>query len=178
VSPAGLSALVNGRLELLDFFCREPVQLIQGCYVVVDNQIVEQYMAPAPKSVQGAAMLRFSATPTAGQVEIRAGWVPVHPAVGERTVPEFIDSWKTAIADGAQWEVADQVASKLPLADGYNPTRLSSVYRTLWEGRFVRNGQPLKRFVYVARVATTDADAEALWPPTTPAPPVGPAERQ
>jgi hypothetical protein len=51
--------------------------------------------------------------------------------------------------------------------------RISTQFRTLWEGHLIKDGKSLKRIVYVARVAGTDEPPEKLWPPTAPAAPKG-----
>jgi len=169
VPPAGLSATVQGRYNELHVFSREPVRLIHGWYVVADDKIVQAHAAHAPEPGNQLFLLSFAATPANGTVQIEAGWRSARPSVGEAAVPQFIDSNQVAMPAGATLKVVHKIDDKHPLADGTNPTRVPTEFRTLWEANLVKDGETLKRILYVARVAPPGEPAESLWPPTTPA---------
>ena len=69
--------------------------------------------------------------------------------------------------------MAFQCFKQRPFANGISPVRLTGQLRTLWEGRFVKDGQVVKRVVYAARVVGPVDPARQFMPPAEPALPKG-----
>ena len=62
---------------------------------------------------------------------------------------------------------------RMRLADYFSPVRITAQFTTLWEGWLVKGEEPLKRLVYVARIADGSDAAKTFIPPSTPAIPMG-----
>jgi hypothetical protein len=148
------------RLDRWTAFCPKPVRLIHGWYVVADGRIVEHGSAPAPEAGTKVFRMVFKAGLADGRLKLEAGW----GAAGQ---------WHFDVPLGSQFEVAYDCYKQTPFASGGNPVRLSGQLRTLWEGRFVTDGQVVKRIVYAARVAGPNDPARQFAPPAEAAAPKG-----
>jgi len=157
------------RIDHETVFCPRPMLFVHGWYMVADGKIVQHVAAPTPPVVTTVFRLKFEVATDGGRPIIRAGWIPARGRVGEGAQPvekgTVID-----VPEGAQLDVVYRYQRDKPKqASAYRPLRLTSQYRTLWEGQFVKDGQTLKKIVYVARVADPDERGWEFKPPSAPA---------
>ncbi len=153
-------------------FCPKPMRLIHGWYVVTDGRIVEHAVAPAPEAGTRGFRIVFNASAADGRLTLKAGWQSLQLSLGA-AVPPSVAQRQFDGPPGSQFEVAFQCFKQRPFASGMSPVRLTGQLRTLWEGRFVKDEQVVKRIVYAARVVAPDDPARQFAPPAEPAPPQG-----
>jgi beta-lactamase regulating signal transducer with metallopeptidase domain len=157
------------RVDYQTVYCPQPVRLIHGWYTVADGKIVEHGAGSTPEPGTKVFGLEYEVAVDGGRPRVRAGWRPVRGPAGEQPRPVVTEN-VIDVPQGTQLEVVYQYYRDRPkLANDYSPFRVSTQYRTLWEGRLVKDGQALKRIVYVARVASPLDPAQQFAPPAAPA---------
>jgi hypothetical protein len=168
VPPAGLSC----RIERSAVSAAEPLRFVHGWYVVADGRIEKQHAAPALEPGTKYFDLKFEARADGDQVHLTMNCRPTQVAAGHFEAADVRDDGTVDVPDGAYLDVVYSVwSSRQPELIGsvVSPVRISTQYRTLWEGHLVKEGKTVKRIVYVARVARPDEPLEELWPPAAPA---------
>jgi hypothetical protein len=172
VPPAGLSC----RIERSAVSATEPLRFVHGWYVVADGRIVEEHAAPAPEPGTKYFDLRFEAAAVGNQVHLRTVCRPTQVSAGHFQPADITEEADVGLPEGARLEVVYTAWSpRHPELIGslISAVRVSTQYRTLWEGHVIKDGRTLRRIIYVARVAKPDEPLEGLWPPGAPAAPKG-----
>src|SRR5262245_7765394 len=172
VPPAGLSC----RIERSAVSAPVPLQFVHGWYVVADGRIVEEHAAPAPEPGTKYFDLRFEGPAIDNQVRLRTICRTTRITAGYFEHADLKDEKNVEIPGGARLEVV--YSAWLPrhpelIGSAISTVRVSTQYRTLWEGHLIKDGRTLRRIVYVARVAKPDEPLDGLWPPAAPAAPRG-----
>jgi hypothetical protein len=172
VPPAGLSC----RIERSAVSTALPLRFVHGWYVIADGRIVEEHAALAPEPGTRYFDLRFEGQAIDDVVRLRTICRPTQIAAGHFEAADIKDEKDVEIPAGARLEVV--YSAWLPrhpdlIGSAISAVRVSTQYRTLWEGHLIKDGRTLKRIVYVARLAKPDESLEGLWPPAAPAAPKG-----
>jgi hypothetical protein len=160
------------RLDRWTAFCPKPARLIHGWYVVADGRIVEHDGAPAPEAGTGVFRIVFDASAWEGSITLETGWNSLRWTVLGPPA-RIADRRRFDAPAGSKFEVAYDAYQQRPFANGISPVRLREQFRTLWEGRFVKDGQVIRRIVYAARVVGPEDPARQFEPPAVPAPTKG-----
>jgi hypothetical protein len=172
VPPAGLSC----RIERSAVSATEPLRFVHGWYVVADGRIVEEHAALAPGPGTKYFDLRFEAAALGNQLHLRTVCRPTQVSAGHFQPADITEEADLGIPEGARLEVVYTAWSpRHPDLIGslISAVRVSTQYRTLWEGHLIKDRRTLRRIIYVARVAKPDEPLEGLWPPAAPAAPKG-----
>jgi hypothetical protein len=157
------------RIDRQTVFCPKPVRFIHGWYTVADGEIVEHHAAPAPPPGTKVFGLKFEVATDGGRPVIRTGWAPARGPAGEQPQPVVTETVIDA-PEGTHLDIDYRYYRDKPkMASSFSPFRVTREYRTLWEGRLVKDGQTLKRIVYTARVAGPDDPSGEFKPPSAPA---------
>jgi hypothetical protein len=169
----GLACRIDGQTV----FCPQTMRFIHGWYAVADGKIVAHGAGPAPRPGRKVFDLKFDVATDGGRLVIRTGWIPMRGPDGERPQPVVTEAVSDTPA-GAYLDVIDQSPGmagagwagpdKPKKASFFMRVRVTTEYRTLWEGRLVKGGQTLKRIVYIARVVKPDDPAGEFEPPSPP----------
>jgi len=158
------------RLDYLVVKCVKPLQFIHGWYIVEDGAVVEHGAGPVPDA--GTELFRlvaFKPNIQENSLHMQTGWQPMRANYGTSPVPVTANS-QINVTDGTKLKVVYTYYQKRKLANDINPVRITKQYKTLWEAYLLQNGRPIKRIVYVARIAEPDDLVQSFVPPTTPAP--------
>jgi hypothetical protein len=172
VPPAGLSC----RIERSAVSAAVPLRFVHGWYVVTDGRIVEEHAAPAPEPGTKYFDLKFEGQATDDLVRLRTTCRTTQVTASHFEPADMKDEKDVEVPAGARLEVV--YSAWLPrhpelIGSAVSTVRISTQFRTLWEGHLIKDGRTVKRIVYVARVARTDESPEKLWPPAAPAAPKG-----
>jgi hypothetical protein len=167
--PADLACRIDGR----SVSAALPLRFVHGWYVVADGRIVEEHASPAPGSGAKYFDLRFEGQAIDDVVRLRTICRTTQITAGHFESADMKDEKDVEIPAGARFEVVYTVWSKHAQSNIVSPIRVTTQFRTLWEGHLIKDGRTLKRIVYVARVAKPDEPQEELWPPAAPAAPKG-----
>lgn len=169
--PGELVCRINQGWDVLR---SEPVQLIHGWHTVVNGKIVEHGASPTPESGTARfSLLKSHPTIEQGKLKIQTGWLPARPSPGERPSLGVADVRYIGIPPGAELKRVYHAHQKVRLANYVNPVRITREYTTLWEGWVVKDGQPVERLIYVARIAAQGDPNQTFVPPRKPAPSKG-----
>ena len=165
--PVPVSQL-SCRLNGTSVFCPTPVRFIHGWYVVDGNQIVRHGTLPAPDAGTKVFNLQPQITPAEDRFELHAIWRTMLPCPGGQTGK----SEKVQIEGppGSKFEMVYAYNQPRPYANGTSAVRITEQGRTLFEGRFVKDGQVVRRVFYVAKVVRPDDPTRQFEPPAKPAP--------
>jgi len=158
------------RLDYLVIKCGKPLRFIHGWYTVVDGAIVEHGAGPAPDAgTQLFRLVAFKPNIQQNSLHIQTGWQPMRANYGTTPLPIITNS-QINVADGTELKIVYTYYQKRKLANDINPVRITKQYKTLWEAYLLQSCRPIKRIVYVARVAEPDDLVQSFVPPSTPAP--------
>jgi len=172
--PAGeLACRIDGQTV----YCPQPMRFIHGWYVEADGKTVAHGAAPAPSPGTKVFELKFDVAIDGNRLVIRTGWIPTRGSAGETPQPVVAETVSNA-PQGTYLDVIDQSPGmtgagwagpdKPKTASFFMRVRVTTEYRTLWEGRLVKGGQTLKRIVYIARVSKPDDPAGEFKRPSSP----------
>ncbi|MGE5195117.1 MAG: hypothetical protein ACM3U2_21700 [Deltaproteobacteria bacterium] len=167
--PTGLACRIDGS----SVSAAEPLRFVHGWYVVADGRIVAQHAARAPEPGTKYFDLKFDGQAVGEQVQLRTICRPTQVTAGHLEPGDIKDEGEVESPAGARLEVVYSVWTKHAQSNIVSPVRVTTQYRTLWEGHQVKGGRTLRRIVYVARVAKPDEPLDRLWPPSAPAAPRG-----
>ncbi len=158
------------RLEFPIVKCLKPLQFIQGWYIVEDGTVVEYGAGPVPDAGTDLfKLVDFEPDVRQDSLHIQTGWQPIRNRYGNNTAPITAER-EIEIPRGTTLKVVYTFKQKHRLANDYNPIRIHENNRTLWEAFLLKEGQPIKRIVYVVRVTEPNDPVKVFMPPDSPAP--------
>ena len=135
----------------------KPVRLIHGWYVVDGDKIVDHAASPTPPAgTERFRLVPFDPKIEQGKLRIETGWRPARPPPGQWPARAITDLRQLDVPAGAQLKRVYRAHDRVKHADDGSPVRITDQYATLWEGWLVKGDKPLKRLVYVARIADSD----------------------
>ena len=107
-------------------------------------------MPPRRRAEAGARVFQvvFKAAEVGGRLGLEAGWNSLQWTAGGAPTTT-VEQHQLDVPAGSHFEVAYDCYKQRPFANGVSPVRLTGQFRTLWEGRFVKEGQVVKRVIYV-----------------------------
>ena len=151
------------------------LQLVHGCYVVVDGRIVQYAAAPAPKADEKRFEILFRTNQTDNQLTLEMGWKPwrfLRPKSGKVPLKK-VDTMKIDVPPESKFQWVFSPHHRSTLVSYSGRARILDRFRVLWEGHFVKDGKVIKRVVYVAKVVKPDGSVTRFEPPLKPAPTIG-----
>ena len=165
-APGAVTCRINRSWSVLR---DKPVRLIHGWYIVDGDKIVDHGAGPAPLTgTERFSLVRLDPKIVQGQLEIETGWLPARPSPGQWPVRAVAAVRQIDVPGGAELKRVYHAHDRVQQANDGSPVRITNQYATLWEGWLVHGDTPLKRLVYVARIADPDDPAQEFTVPQVP----------
>ncbi|KKL91074.1 hypothetical protein LCGC14_1898330, partial [marine sediment metagenome] len=159
-----------------DVLRSRPVRLIYGWYVLADGKIVAHKAGPpAPPGTARFSLLLSSPRISEGKLEIQSGWRAVRAKPGKWPPPTVSEVARLDVPTGTVLKMTYWAAHPVKRANSWSAFRITKRYTTLWDGWVMQGDKPVRRLVYVARIADKADPVQTFSPPAAPPPGSPPA---